>query len=184
MKIEKFKENVLKPLMECYGAQKFPKARNDALWKRFQKMPHELYSEITNKIILTHDIFPGVSKIIECSAQVFWEYTKQREQDIKKNFSCRICNSQGVLTVNNFAYRCSCKLGQACYPAFAEYSGEKEIREKKEIDSEGNYKFYNSVMQSFVPKNCKDIRQVKTVIFNLDRVVKVKENETIKKIDF
>lgn len=165
-KEEMYSIHFVKPLVECYGQQKFPAIRIKAIWEKLKIFPENLYTQCAERIILNHDNFPGIQAILNTCAEVGHEYTKGHSEELKKSVNCFRCRSQGVIIVNNFAYKCTCQLGELCYPAYAPYSGESEDKEHVSFLEDGTRVFENGSMISYTPPRCDNIRDVKTIIKN------------------
>lgn len=168
-----FKQKLIAPLIECYGQQKLPAIRIKAIWEKLKTLPDVLFSKSADRIVLNHDNFPGVHTILNIAAEVSSEYMRTQSEDIKSKIRCSLCNSQGVRIINNYAYKCTCQLGELCYPAYPLYAGQIQDKETVTTGESSEYIFENGTMQSIVPKNCQDIRQIKTVIKRPDlRIIK------------
>lgn len=190
MKVSKedlFKQKFIKPLVDCYGQQKFPEVRVRAIWEKLKGIPEHLYSKAADKVVLNCDLFPGVQKILDTAGEVAYEFSKNESERLKEEIKCSRCRSQGVLVVDNFAYKCTCQLGELLYPAYARYDGQAPFIDKISTGPNGEYIFENGTMHSIVPASCKDIRQIKTVIKRPEfKLIKNDNpiNQEFKKTDF
>jgi hypothetical protein len=158
---QSFQSNFIRPLVECYGQQRFPEIRVKALWEKLKIYPDHVLTQAVEKVILTFDNFPGVSEIMNTAGSIAGEYLKFREEELKASSSCFRCSSQGVIVANNYAYRCSCELGEICYPAYPIYEGQVNVQGKIYQDEEGNRIYEDGNYLAISPKNSKNIRDFK-----------------------
>lgn len=159
-----FQNKFVKPLVECYGQTKLPMVRIQKIWERVKELPDHLIAQCADRIILNFDNFPGVQGILNTCAEVGGEYARAEGERLKAEVKCIRCRSQGVVVANNYAYKCTCQLGELLYPYYPRYQGQVHIQDKFEVDAEGNKTFENATYQSFVPAGCTDVRQVRTII--------------------
>jgi hypothetical protein len=180
---ELFQSKLIRPLIECYGQVKFPVVRIRAIWEKLKHTPTHLFSPIADKVILNFDMFPGVQKILDVAAEVSNDFFKHERERLKSELSCHRCRSQGVIIKNNLAYKCTCRLGDLCYPGYAVYQGQIEKPESQAFNDAGDYIFENSVMSSHVPKGCKSIKEIRTIIKSSDPVKRDAVQAEFKKIN-
>lgn len=166
---QNFKSKFVAPLTECYGPSRLPAIRVTKIWERLKHYPDHLLGQCADRIVIAHENFPGVQKILEACGEVFTEHSRAEIERIKSSVNCHRCRSQGVIVVDNLAYKCSCQLGELCYPAYAPYRGQVATMETESFDKDGNRTFENGTMLSFVPKGARDIREVRTVIKSGER---------------
>ncbi len=172
-----FKEHFLQPLVACYGAQKFPEVRINSIWDRLKHLPGYVYKQCSEKIILNFDNFPGVQQILNTCAEVSNEYSRAEAEKLKASINCFRCSSQGVIVVNNYSYKCTCQLGELCYPAFPLYRGQVQFQDKEYFEEDGTRVFETANHITRTPKDCRDIRQVRTIVKDFPGLKLVKKEE-------
>lgn len=177
---EAFKNFFLSPLMECYGAQKFPNVRNKLLWSRVKSFPDQTLKQCADKIILNFDQFPGVQGILNTCAEVAGEFGREEAEKLKSSISCYKCNSHGVVQVNNYAYRCICKLGDLLYPSFPKYEGQLSQAEILEVQEDGTRIIENNVYKFISPKS-KNIKDFSFIIKERVEALPKKQETAFKK---
>lgn len=176
-----FQNNFIRPLMECYGQIKFPAIRVKKIWERLKLLPDNLMGPCAEKIILNFDMFPGIQKILDTCAEVANEYSYSEVARIKATTSCYKCASQGVIVANNYAYKCTCQLGELLYPSYPLHQGQVHVQDKVYTDNEGNRVFENGSHLTIVPRGCKNIKQIKTIVKDPITVLKKKDNPSFRK---
>lgn len=160
----KFTSDFIKPLVECYGQAKLPGVRIKRIWEKLKSFPDHILGQCADRIILNHDNFPGVFTIMNVCAEVGAEYSRSASEGIKDSVKCIRCRSQGVVIANNYAYKCTCQLGELLYPVYPLYQGQVHIQEKTYFDEDGNRIFEDGNYRAVVPPGCTDIRQIRTVV--------------------
>jgi hypothetical protein len=179
-----FKTKFMKPLIDCYGQNKFPEIRVAKILERIKGLPEHLYGQIVDRIILNHDNFPGIQVILDTCSSVGHEYAKAEHDKLKRSINCHRCRSQGVIVVNNVALRCTCRLGELLYPTFQQYGGQINQEETRKVDEDGNYHFENGTHSSFVPKDCRSIKDVRIIVKEQNVLPFRNKDSEFKSLDF
>lgn len=178
-----FQSKFIKPLIDCYGQNKFPEIRIKKIWERFKAFPDHLLSQCADRIILNFDNFPGLQTIFNTCAEVGAEFGKAEAEKLKKSIQCHKCSSQGVVVVSNLAYKCHCQLGELLYPAYQKYGGQVEFDERRYSDDEGHH-FENAVIKAFRPKGSTNIRDLRVIIKEPNVLPFKKERQDFKSLSF
>lgn len=159
-----FQAKFIKPLVDCYGQIKFPGIRVQKIWERLKVYPDHLLALCADKIILNFDNFPGIQAILNTCAEVVGEQSKEESERIKASVICFKCRSQGVVVVNNNAYKCNCQLGDLLYPAYPVYAGQVQFKEKIFYEEDGTKIIEDANYIHIIPVNKKSIRDIRTII--------------------
>lgn len=132
-----FKNEFCQAVIEAYGKEKFTSARIQSAWNSLKHLSDDVLKQGIPEIIKPIT-FPGVEKMVEICSRFQNEVIKHQMREMKATNDCVGCSGQGVRVVNNFAYRCICKLGDLLYPAFPKYAGQVPFKEIITQDAEGN----------------------------------------------
>lgn len=163
MKEEEFKQFFVGPMTECFGPSRLPAVKIRFFWDRLKNYPLTVVRQCADRIILTHETFPGVQAALQACADILRTYNEQNAVVIRTETSCHSCRGAGVVTANNFAYRCHCKLGPMLFPNYPEYGGQKTTQPSERVEN-GERVFEDGNYITYAPVGEKNIRNIRTIL--------------------
>lgn len=141
MKLNEFDFQV-KRLEAVYGANKYPEARKEVLWEKFQHLDAKDFKQGVGNLIASEPFAPMLTKFEEAMFEPLRiARAKYRERTIQDLPDCNRCQNEGVAIFYkkaagwSYAFQCTCKRGELLYPAFPRtwggmgkiYAGQREL---------------------------------------------------------
>lgn len=118
--------NQMQRVSSVYGDKYFPEERMAAFWKKLKFTPVELFTKVVTAIIAECATAPMLNKFVE-TKRMFGDDASARADEIEKRREnageCSWCGKYGMVLAkslsdgNEFAFKCSCTMGQ-----FLDYS--------------------------------------------------------------